>query len=88
MATCPECDAELEVEETDLDVDDEISCSDCGTNLRVTSISPLEFDVSDDDDDDDDGDDDDVSDDDEDFDDEDVDDLDEDDDSEKEDWDE
>jgi len=87
MATCPECDAELEVEETDLDVDDEISCSDCGTNLRVTSISPLEFDVSDDDDDDDD-DDDEVGDDDEDFDDEDVDDLDEDDDSEKEDWDE
>ena len=33
MATCPECDAELEVEESDLDVDDEISCSDCGTNL-------------------------------------------------------
>lgn len=87
MATCPECDAELEVEETDLDVDDEISCSDCGTNLRVTSISPLEFDVSDEDDDDED-DDDEVGDDDEDFDDEDVDDLDEDDDSEKEDWDE
>ena len=85
MATCPECDAELEVEETDLDVDDEISCSDCGTNLRVTSISPLEFEVSDEEDDDED-DDEDVSDDD-DFDD-DVDDLDEDEDSEKEDWDE
>ena len=86
MATCPECDAELEVEETDLDVDDEISCADCGSNLRVTSISPLEFEVSDDDDEDDD--DEEVGDDDDDFDDEDVDDLDEDEDSEKEDWDE
>ena len=85
MATCPECDAELEVEETDLDVDDELSCSDCGTNLRVTSISPLEFEASDEEDDDDD---DDVADDDDDFDDDDVDDLDEDEDSEKEDWDE
>ena len=85
MATCPECDAELEVEESDLDVDDEISCSDCGTNLRVTSISPLEFEASDEDDED--GDDD-VADDDDDFDDDDVDDLDEDEDSEKEDWDE
>jgi lysine biosynthesis protein LysW len=86
MATCPECDAELEVEETDLDVDDEISCSDCGTTLRVTSISPLEFDVSDEDDDEDE-DDDAGEDDDDDFD-EDVDDLDDEDDSEKEDWDE
>lgn len=86
MATCPECDAELEVEETDLDVDDEISCSDCGTNLRVTSISPLEFDVSDEDDEDED--DDEAGDDeDEEFEDDDVDDLDEGD-SEKEDWDE
>ena len=87
MATCPECDAELEVEETDLDVDDEISCSDCGTNLRVTSISPLEFEVSDEEDEEDDDDDEDDVSDDDDFDD-DVDDLDEDDDSEKEDWDE
>jgi alpha-aminoadipate carrier protein LysW len=87
MATCPECDAELEVDETDLDVDDEISCSDCGTNLRVTSISPLEFEASDEDDedeDDDEADDDDE----EDFEDDDeVDDAEEGD-SEKEDWDE
>jgi alpha-aminoadipate carrier protein LysW len=87
MATCPECDAELEVEETDLDVDDEISCSDCGTNLRVTSISPLEFEASDEDDDDEDDDEAD-DDDEEDFEDDDeVDDAEEGD-SEKEDWDE
>jgi lysine biosynthesis protein LysW len=85
MATCPECDAELEVEETDLDVDDEISCADCGTNLRVTSIAPLEFEASDEEDEDDE--DDEAGDDDDDLDD-DVDDLDEDEDSEKEDWDE
>jgi lysine biosynthesis protein LysW len=88
MATCPECDAELEVEETDLDVDDEISCADCGTTLRVTSISPLEFEASDEEDEDDDDDDDDEAGEDDDFDEDDVDDVDEEDETEKEDWDE
>ena len=61
-ATCPECDADLEVEDGDVDIDDEISCPECGSNLRVTGTSPLELDVSDDDDDDDDEDDDEAAD--------------------------
>ena len=40
MATCPECDAEIEVDEFDVDKGDLISCPDCGSNLEVTSIVP------------------------------------------------
>ena len=54
MATCPECDAEIEVDEFDVDKGDLISCPDCGSNLEVTSTSPIELDLSDEDDDEDD----------------------------------
>ena len=37
MATCPECDAEIEVDEFDVDKGDLISCPDCGSNLEVIS---------------------------------------------------
>ena len=58
MATCPECDAEIEVDEFDVDKGDQISCPECGSNLEVTSLSPIELDLAPDDDDDDDEDDD------------------------------
>ncbi len=58
MATCPECDAEIEVDEFDVDKGDQLSCPDCGTNLEVTSLSPLELDLASDDEDDEDDDDD------------------------------
>ena len=51
MATCPECDAELEIEDDDLDemeVGDPWDCEACGSRLRVASIDPLEFDSDDD----------------------------------------
>ena len=83
MATCPECDADIDVDEFDVDKGDLISCAECGTNLEVTSVAPLELEASDDLDDDDDEDDDT-----EDEDEAEDDDLDEDDDSDKEDWDE
>ena len=75
MATCPECDSDIDVDEYDVDKGDLISCPECGTNLEVVSVSPLEFEAApDDDDDDDDEDDDDEDEDDEDDDDEDEDD--------------
>ena len=43
MATCPECDAEIEVDEFDVDKGDLISCPDCGSNLEVTGTSPVEL---------------------------------------------
>jgi lysine biosynthesis protein LysW len=73
MATCPECDAALDLEPDDVDLDDRLSCDDCGASLKVTSLTPLELDLDDDEDEDDD---DDFDDDDEDA--EDEDDLDED----------
>ncbi len=54
MATCPECDATLDLEPDDVDLDDRLSCDDCGASLKVTSITPLELDVDEEDDDEDD----------------------------------
>jgi lysine biosynthesis protein LysW len=55
MATCPECDAELEIESDDLEemeVGDPWDCEACGSRLRVATLDPLEFDSDDEDDDD------------------------------------
>ena len=81
MATCPECDAEIEVDEFDVDKGDQLSCPECGSNLEVTGLSPIELDLAaeDEDDEDDLEDDDDELDDDEDGDDEEEDDDEEDD---------
>jgi alpha-aminoadipate carrier protein LysW len=71
MATCPECDADVEVDEFDVDKGDQLSCPECGCNLEVTGLSPIELDLApEDDEEDDDLEDDDLVDDDEDDDDE------------------
>jgi alpha-aminoadipate carrier protein LysW len=54
MATCPECDAEMEIDDDDLDemeVGDPWDCDACGSHLRVASLDPLEFDADDEDED-------------------------------------
>lgn len=56
--TCPECDSPIEVDEAEVDIGDELSCSECGSLLRVANDSPVELEISDDDDEDDDDDDD------------------------------
>ena len=53
-ANCPECDSEIDLDEMDVEVGDELSCSECGALIRVASDSPLELELADDDDDDDD----------------------------------
>src|SRR5665213_3526458 len=50
MATCPECDADVEVDEFDVDKGDQLSCPECGSNLEVTGLSPIELDIAPDDD--------------------------------------
>jgi alpha-aminoadipate carrier protein LysW len=50
MATCPECDAEIEVDEFDVDKGDQISCPECGSTLEVTGLSPIELDIAPEDD--------------------------------------
>ena len=49
MATCPECDAEIEVDEFDVDKGDQLSCPECGSNLEVIGLSPIELDIAPDD---------------------------------------
>ena len=44
MAQCPACDAEIDVDEFDIDRDDEMSCPECGSNLVVTAIAPVTLD--------------------------------------------
>jgi len=89
MATCPECDAEIEIDEDDLEemeVGDPWNCDACGSSLRVATLVPLEFDGDEDDDEDEDDDDEDEADD---VDDDDDDDDEDDDDADKDkDWDE
>jgi alpha-aminoadipate carrier protein LysW len=46
MATCPECEADVEVDEYDVDKGDLISCPECGSHLEVTSVTPVELDVA------------------------------------------
>ena len=46
MATCPECDAEIEIDEDDLEEmesGDPWDCDACGTRLRVITLDPLDF---------------------------------------------
>ena len=50
-AICPECDSPVDVDEADVDIGDELTCSECGSLLRVASDSPLEFEAVDEDDD-------------------------------------
>jgi alpha-aminoadipate carrier protein LysW len=58
-AICPECDSDIDIEEADVDVGDELTCSECGSVLRIVNDSPIEFEVADEDDLDDDEEDDD-----------------------------
>jgi len=50
-AICPECDSPIDVDEYDVDIGDELTCSECGSLLRVSSDSPVELEVADEDDD-------------------------------------
>ena len=55
MIHCPLCNADIDVDEEELDEGDSLICEECGKNLNVSSVSPLELtpDADDDDDDDD-----------------------------------
>ena len=51
MATCPECDAEVEVNEEDVDLGDDVSCPECGQTLVISNTDPIELDFAPDDED-------------------------------------
>ena len=54
MIHCPLCNADIDVDEEELDEGDSLICEECGANLNVSGVSPLELTPDDDDDDDDD----------------------------------
>ena len=43
MAKCAECDAEFDIDEFDVDQGDELSCPECGANLEVVGLAPIEL---------------------------------------------
>ncbi len=47
--TCPECDADVHVD-TDVDKGETVSCEECGTDLEVVGLDPVELDIVEEDD--------------------------------------
>ncbi len=43
MVNCPLCDAVIDVDEEELDEGDSLLCEECGANLNVSGVSPLEL---------------------------------------------
>ena len=41
---CPECEADVHVD-TDADKGDIVSCEECGTDLEVVGLDPVELDI-------------------------------------------
>ena len=55
MATCPECDAEVDIDDDDLEemeIGDPWDCAACGSRLRVASLDPVDFESDEESDDD------------------------------------
>ena len=48
MLKCPKCGGAIDVEEDDVEEGDAISCDECGADLRVAGINPLEVESTED----------------------------------------
>jgi len=46
MAVCPDCDADIEIDEYDVDKGQLISCPEFGIDLEVVGLAPLELDLA------------------------------------------
>lgn len=44
IGTCPDCEADVHVD-TDADKGDIVSCEECGCDLEVVGLDPVELDV-------------------------------------------
>jgi len=47
MVNCPNCDAVVDIDEEDLDEGDTITCEECGADLTVTGLDPLDVELTD-----------------------------------------
>jgi len=43
MVQCPLCDAAIDIEEDELDEGDIFSCEECGAEIQVVGVNPLEL---------------------------------------------
>jgi alpha-aminoadipate carrier protein LysW len=46
MPLCPACEVEIEIDELDIDKGEIISCPECGAELEVVGLSPIELDLA------------------------------------------
>ena len=46
MATCAGCEADFDIDEFDIDRGDELSCPECGANLEVVGVAPVELELA------------------------------------------
>jgi lysine biosynthesis protein LysW len=60
MVNCPNCDALLDLDEEELDEGDPLTCEECGADLSVTGLDPLELETTEDEEEDEEEDEDDV----------------------------
>jgi alpha-aminoadipate/glutamate carrier protein LysW len=45
MPACPECDAMIDIEEDLVEEGQSVQCPECGAELEVVNISPVELDI-------------------------------------------
>jgi alpha-aminoadipate carrier protein LysW len=43
MVSCPECEADLDVDQDEVDEGEIVSCPECGTDFEVVTTNPLEL---------------------------------------------
>jgi alpha-aminoadipate carrier protein LysW len=43
MASCPECENELDIELDEVEEGDVVACDECGTEYEVVGVEPLEL---------------------------------------------
>jgi alpha-aminoadipate/glutamate carrier protein LysW len=51
MVNCPNCDAVIDLDVEELDEGDTLTCDECGVDLSVTGLDPLELETTEDEDD-------------------------------------
>ena len=50
MVKCPDCSSQIDLDEEELDEGDLITCEECGAELRVLGLDPLELESAEDED--------------------------------------
>ncbi len=48
MVNCPNCDAVIDLDEDELDEGDTLTCEECGADLTITGLDPLEVETTED----------------------------------------